>query len=132
MRIAGRSDCPVVNIGKIGITNCCILVPYVHGIDRLSQLGTARLVNTTGINPCVLNLVQAGWYATLLDLLEPFHALYLGGGDILERSFFLAPCVGQDRVSCNIWEKVCELEGRPVDQSHGRFTMSFRVEFFDQ
>lgn len=69
------------------------LVPIVHGIDGLAQLGIVRLVDTTCIDPTIIDAIYPGLSCGTLELVvTPFFARYAFGGlKILISKFTITP-----------------------------------------
>jgi hypothetical protein len=75
-------------------------IPREHGVDSLGKLSTALLIDTTGVNPYITNLVGFGKLACLSNLGKPTLLSGLGRSiyKILEGHLIDIPCVRQDNV----------------------------------
>ena len=105
----------------ISKANGRLLVPATHGIDRLAQLGAARLVDAAGINPdvfeplsscglgCSFHFCKAGQLGSLVKIF-----------DVLEEDLLLLPRVRQYRIARSlVTNELREFEGGCVQQPHG-------------
>jgi hypothetical protein len=52
------------NIRKIGVANGSIRVPLEHGVDSLSKLHRVGLIDATGVNPSIFQIILNGLLAT--------------------------------------------------------------------
>jgi hypothetical protein len=96
-------------------------IPPIHRVDGLGELGTAALVNTAGVNPCITETSSLSNVAEFNDLLVP--------GTLLDAVLTLAkffvgdllgtPSMREDRVRLvwEIWEFL-ELERGSIEDTH--------------
>lgn len=61
------------NIGEVDVTDTCLAVPFIHGVERLDELCTAGFVDAAGVHPekfesvtvcdstCVFDLGRYSW-----------------------------------------------------------------------
>jgi hypothetical protein len=96
-------------IAQIGIAYVGSLVPHVHAVDCLAELGAGLLVYATRVCPCVMKVVSFRLLAKGLDFLVALAVLILWG-DIAERQFFIFPSMREDGVAGYISEKCFELQ----------------------
>ena len=57
------------NVREIHIAFRCVTVPLKHRVDGLREFGATRFVNTTAVNPEILQPVLLGLLPTKLNLL---------------------------------------------------------------
>ena len=95
----------------MGVAPLGLFVPTKHRIDRLGELGTALLVDTTGVDPAPFEAGILRQGTETPDLRKVGAALILGVLEVLERDFFRVPSTRQD---CIFWdidiEELFELE----------------------
>jgi len=58
------------HIIKVRIADPRLLIPEVHGVYGLSQFGAAGLVDTTSIDPEIMEVILIRDLSTIFDLLE--------------------------------------------------------------
>ena len=119
-----------VNIAEEGKTDTGEGVVSEHGVDRLGELGTARLVDTAGVDPHPLVTLSFRDLAASADLLRDFVARISApplatlddGLYILEALFVLPPNMRED---CVAWGRhvlggmeVVELRSGGMQEPH--------------
>jgi hypothetical protein len=70
------SQCARTEIREVDIAVCSIFVPLKHGVDALRELRAAGFIDTTCVDPCVLNILFEGSKTGLFDLDIPLFADY--------------------------------------------------------
>ena len=72
------------DVGKIGIADLGSCVPIEHRIDGLGELGAARFVYTTGVNPALGPPITLCLLAGVLYFLEAELVFILATLEVLE------------------------------------------------
>ena len=86
------------------------MIPLKHGIDRLGQLGAARLIDAARVNPDILPALTRRQGTASFDLGKSGHFVTIAALHVLERYLFLSPCVREDSIWGNIVEELRQAE----------------------
>jgi hypothetical protein len=86
------------DVGKIGVANLSPCIPIEHGVDGLGELGTARLVDATSINPAPGQSIPPGLLASKVYLSKTQFTFIEATLEVLERHFLVEPCMREDGI----------------------------------
>jgi hypothetical protein len=83
-----------VDILEISVANLRFRVPIVHGVDSLRELGTAALVDATGVNPDIIQAIIPAMRTSVFNFCCTKHSSPAGSVDIHKRHLLRAPLEG--------------------------------------
>lgn len=121
-----------VHVGQNGVALGGLLVPEIHGVDCLGQLGAAHLIDAARVDPeevesaadghggGALDLGEAPLVGYLLLLLvEGLRDLALHAPHLLQRDLVVAPCVRENGVARDVVvAHIDEFQFSRVEQPH--------------
>lgn len=100
-RVVIRAEVGEKDDADLGFT-----VPFKHGVDGLGELGTARLVDTTSVDPDVFQPEAHCGFAGPHDLDEALLALSRAwDSHLLEGHFAILPGVRENVIWWDVWLK---------------------------
>lgn len=77
----------------MGVADCGSLVPIVHGVDGLGQLGAACFVDATRVDPRVFISIRASHGAEVVQRCVALPSPGVWLAEVLKGDFFAQPSV---------------------------------------